>query len=266
MDELTRPSCRSTDLIQLGLGRQRRCRMCGRVWIATNLPATPVQARDLQGLASGSSSSRAAAGLAGLATLRDHALAPQVREVLSRYLQVALVNYRYDEGDAWTFRAMPGTKAIRRRRRLFTVNVSNMEVLVAHYDPVTGKDTGGFLVLQSKNSPSALRGALRKRDLYPAPYATAGDAAAMAAFNDLDDLLTLLSLPIVHQSARSLNDRLRSSAKCRRYNGSGTSPNSSNGWWAQSAQASLHSLRHFGSLLLSTGCFEVGLPRLDGWA
>ena len=133
-------------------------------------------------------------------------MAPQVHEALGRYLEVALVNHRSDEGDAWTFRALPSTKATKHRRRLFTVNVSNMEVLVAHYDPTTGEDTGGFLVIQPEGSQDALRGILRKRELYPAPYATAGEAAVATVFDGvLGELMTLLSLPLVQQAARLLN-------------------------------------------------------------
>ena len=212
MDDLACPACRGTDLIRLGLGRQRRCRKCGRVWIATELPTAPVQAH-AKGTTSRSSSSRTSAGLAGLATLRDLPLAAQVRAALGRYLEVALPNHRSDEGDAWTFRALPSTKATKYRRRLFTVNVSNMEALVAHYDPTTGKDTGGFLVVQPEGPQDALREILRSREVYAAPYATAGDGALVTVFDDFGDLMTMLSLPLVQRSAQLLNDRLRSTAQ-----------------------------------------------------
>ena len=92
MDDLACPACRGTDLIRLGLGRQRRCRKCGRVWIATELPTAPVQAH-AKGTTSRSSSSRTSAGLAGLATRGTFLWSPQVRAALGRYLEVALPNH-----------------------------------------------------------------------------------------------------------------------------------------------------------------------------
>jgi hypothetical protein len=132
---------------------------------------------------------------------------------LQRYLDVALAKHRVDEADAWTLRALPSTKATKYRRRLFTVNVSNMEVLVAHFDPISGQESGGFIVLKKPGSRGALKGALGKRELHPAPYVTAGGEAVVTTFENLEDLQTMLATPAVQEAARGLCDQLRSSAQ-----------------------------------------------------
>jgi hypothetical protein len=137
-------------------------------------------------------------------------MAEKVRQALRAYLDVALLGDG-DEGDAWTMRALPSTKAIKHRRRLFTVNVSNMEVLVAHYDPQVPEETGGFMVVDGTQR-AALRRAIGTRDLRPAPYATAV-GALFVDFSDLDDLSRLLTKPVVCEAARDLNDRLRTHAQ-----------------------------------------------------
>ena len=152
-------------------------------------------------------------GVAGLKNLKELPLASQVRRAVQQYLEVALVNHRTDEGDAWTLRALPSTRATKHRRRLFTLNVSNMEVLVAHFDPVSGQDSGGFLVLQKSGSGRAFKGALGGRELYPAPYVIAAGSAAITTFEDLEDLQTMLAMPVLRDAARGLCDHLRSSAQ-----------------------------------------------------
>lgn len=159
------------------------------------------------------SSSRAASGLAGFRELKDLPLAADVRRAVNAYFQVALPNYRVDEADGWTLRALPSTKARKHRRRLFTLNVSNMEVLVAHFDPVSGQESGGFIVLQKSSSIRALKDAIGSRELYPAPYVTAAGNAVVTDFEDLGELRNLLSIPVLQEAARGLNHRLRSSAQ-----------------------------------------------------
>jgi len=214
MTDLTCPGCGGSDLMQVGLGRKRRCRECGRVWIATNLPDVPtVHRQHSGGRGPKGRSSRAASGVDGLEHLKELALAPQVRQALQRYLDVALANHRVDEADAWTLRALPSTKARKHRRRLFTVNVSNMEVLVAHFDPISGQESGGFILLKKSGAGRAIKGAIGKRDVYPAPYVTAGGEAVVTTFEDLDDLQVMLANPAVQEAARGLCDQLRSTAQ-----------------------------------------------------
>lgn len=56
-------------------------------------------------------------------------MAAAVQAAVRTYLAVAVVCAASDEGDAWTLRALPSTGKSKHWRRLFTLNVSNMEVL-----------------------------------------------------------------------------------------------------------------------------------------
>ncbi|MBO0728491.1 MAG: hypothetical protein J2P57_04480 [Acidimicrobiaceae bacterium] len=106
-------------------------------------------------------------------------------------------------------RALPSTKAVKHRRRLFTVNVSNMEVLVAHYDPTDRSDIGGFMNVDGGRSRASLVRALGRERLWKVPYVTATNALSID-FDDLDDLLALLAMREVQDAAKALNDHLRS--------------------------------------------------------
>lgn len=132
-------------------------------------------------------------------------------------------------GGSATVVALPSTKATKHRHRPFTLNVSNIEVLVAHCDPVSGEESAGFRTVDDMGSRRIPKASVENRDLYPAPYATSGGKAMTTVFEDLDDLMTMLSLPLIQDAARCLNDRLRSSLKSHPCKGSGTCLSSSTG-------------------------------------
>jgi hypothetical protein len=128
------------------------------------------------------------------------------------YFEAALPRPRSDEGDAWTLRPLPSTGKRKHWRRLFTLNVSNMEVLFAGYDPTNGQEQGGVLVVDAARTRE-WRPVVGDRLVQPARYATAQGRASAVEFDDLDDLLALLAHAELAGAAAQLNQWLRATAQ-----------------------------------------------------
>jgi hypothetical protein len=87
-----------------------------------------------------------------------------------------------------------------------------MEVLFAGYDPTSGREQGGVLVVDSAQARQ-WRPLLGGRLVEPAPYVTAQGRASMIGFDNLDDLLALLAHADLASAAAQLNQWLRATAQ-----------------------------------------------------
>ena len=204
------PACRSVDTVAVGLGRARRCRNCQHGWLGPELSLSSGVAAGAR--PAGPSRNRQEAGRASLDALQKLDLANRVRSALRIYIEAALPNPHSDEGDAWTLRPLPSTGRRKHWRRLFTLNMSNMEVLFAGYDPIAGHDQGGVLVVDSDKS-HVWRRSVGDRPVEPALYATAQGRATAIGFADLSDLVSLLAHPELAGAAARLNQLLRATGQ-----------------------------------------------------
>lgn len=145
-----------------------------------------------------------------LPLLQANPLAEDVRRALSSYLSVTgLVNAR--PGDEWTVRPLPSTGRQKDARRLFTVNVSNMETLYAYFNPITGEEVGGRLHVwhELDQSLPRLEREFEISELEEIEHRTAASHARAIYFLDLKELVVWLGDREIAQSAARLVTYLR---------------------------------------------------------
>ena len=150
-------------------------------------------------------------GSSKLPNLQNNPLAVDVRQTLSSYLSVtSLVTAR--PGDEWTVRPMPTTGSRKESRRLFTVNVSNMETLYAYFNPITGEELGGRLHVwhELARSLPRLERDFEIGELEDVDHKTAANHARAIYFLDLKELIMWLDDRAIAEAAARLVAYLRS--------------------------------------------------------
>lgn len=219
------PSCQGDDLDRGAVAVTPpevaiRCLACGHEWVRT-----PVASGGSAAAPSGSGTTRTTtqgdfrawledpellapgdirafrrddpAHLGPLQRLAGLRLGPASLSLLNVLVRRHIPRYRATERESWTLTALPSTNRKARHQRLFTLNVSNVEVAWAGFDPKADEDTGGVLYVAESALAKGTERRLRRTygqgvAMYGASHNYEAQDEASVTFDSLEQAERLL--------------------------------------------------------------------------
>lgn len=153
--------------------------------------------------------------LAKVRRLLGSANGAQVVRALKSGITTGLWRPRRTERDFWTLSCLPATNKTKDRERLFTLNVSNVEVAYHYHHPRTEEDLYGALFVSTRELGEAATRLRRKRDVDTdrSVHAYLSEDETAIYFSGLDRLEVLLADGDVARALRARTAMLMQSGQ-----------------------------------------------------